>query len=282
MQDKIETINGSAIYHGPYNDRVYLMKLGQENPEKTIELIEELAEERGYGKIFVKVPAEFKELFKSRGYLVEALVPKMYNGRRDAAFLARFPDQKRRLPADPGLLREVIETTRKKHHQPPEPLARNFSFRIAESRDVPGIVEVYKRVFASYPFPIFDPSYIEKTMQENIIYFCIYHGDSLAAVSSVEMDLSGKNVEMTDFATLPKFRGNRFAQFLLGKMELEVRKRGLLTAYTIARAVSFGMNVTFKKAGYFFAGTLINNTNISGSTESMNVWYKPLLGAGHP
>jgi hypothetical protein len=36
------------------------------------------------------------------------------------------------------------------------------------------------------------------------------------------------------------------------------------------------MNATFAKAGYSFGGTLINNTNISGDIESMNVWYKNL------
>jgi len=47
-------------------------------------------------------------------------------------------------------------------------------------------------------------------------------------------------------------------------------------AYTIARALSAGMNVTFARAGYDYGGTLTNNTNICGQIESMNVWYKPL------
>ena len=36
------------------------------------------------------------------------------------------------------------------------------------------------------------------------------------------------------------------------------------------------MNITFAKHGYSFAGTLTNNTQISGQLESMNVWYKAL------
>jgi hypothetical protein len=36
------------------------------------------------------------------------------------------------------------------------------------------------------------------------------------------------------------------------------------------------MNITFAKNGYEYAGTLKNNTNISGNIESMNVWYKHL------
>jgi hypothetical protein len=34
------------------------------------------------------------------------------------------------------------------------------------------------------------------------------------------------------------------------------------------------MNITFAKCGYIFGGTLINNTQISGSIESMNLWHK--------
>jgi hypothetical protein len=36
------------------------------------------------------------------------------------------------------------------------------------------------------------------------------------------------------------------------------------------------MNSTFASAGYLFGGMLPNNTNISGSMESMNIWYKKL------
>ena len=53
-------------------------------------------------------------------------------------------------------------------------------------------------------------------------------------------------------------------------------ERGMHVLYTIARAISTGMNVTFAKAGYEYTGTLINNTNISGQIENMNVWFKTL------
>jgi hypothetical protein len=52
--------------------------------------------------------------------------------------------------------------------------------------------------------------------------------------------------------------------------------RRIITAYTIARAESAGMNETFAKNGYKYCGTLVNNTNISGQIESMNVWVKKL------
>jgi hypothetical protein len=34
------------------------------------------------------------------------------------------------------------------------------------------------------------------------------------------------------------------------------------------------MNITFKKMGYMYSGTAVNNTNICGNFEDMNFWYK--------
>jgi len=81
---------------------------------------------------------------------------------------------------------------------------------------------------------------------------------------------------MTDFATLPSHRGRGIATHLLGVMDTHAREAGVRVAYTIARACSFGMNITFGRRGYRYAGTLVNNTQIAGSIESMNVWYKLL------
>jgi putative beta-lysine N-acetyltransferase len=81
---------------------------------------------------------------------------------------------------------------------------------------------------------------------------------------------------MTDFATLPSHRGRGIATRLLGLMDLRAREAGVRVAYTIARASSFGMNITFGRRGYRYAGTLVNNTGIGGAIESMNVWYKTL------
>ena len=96
------------------------------------------------------------------------------------------------------------------------------------------------------------------------------------ALSSAEMDADARNAEMTDFATLPDYRGRGLATLLLEAMEAAMHDREMATAYTIARAPSFGMNITFARMGYRFAGRLINNTNIAGRFEDMNVWYKHL------
>ena len=123
---------------------------------------------------------------------------------------------------------------------------------------------------------IFDGNYILKTMNKNINYFGIFENEKLVALASSEMDLVNLNTEMTDFATLHEYRGNNFSFHLLKEMEKDAKAKGIKTAYTIARAKSTGINMTFTKMDYEFGGTLINNTNICGNIETMNVWYKTL------
>jgi lysine 2,3-aminomutase len=113
-------------------------------------------------------------------------------------------------------------------------------------------------------------------MHEDIHYFGVYEKRRLVAISSAEVDKKGGYAEMTDFATDPDFRGQKLGQFLLEKMEKEMKAMKIKTLYTIARLKSPPMNKVFLKHQYVYAGTLLRNTNISGSIESMNIYYKHL------
>jgi putative beta-lysine N-acetyltransferase len=113
-------------------------------------------------------------------------------------------------------------------------------------------------------------------MDANVSYFGIWAKGSLIALASAEIDRRNENAEMTDFATRPDCRGRGLANYLLAQAETAAEQLGVKTAYTIARAYSPGMNITFARNGYTFSGTLTHNTQISGKLESMNVWYKAL------
>ena len=99
----------------------------------------------------------------------------------------------------------------------------------------------------------------------------------IVSLASSEIDYEAGNVEMTDFATLPRYRGQGLGHWLLSRMETEMRSEGIATAYTIARALERGINILFARRGYEYGGTIHNNTNIGGQIESMNVWYKSLV-----
>lgn len=276
--DKMEYLkDGSLIQHGPYNHRIYLMKIGSgEQMGLPLELIER-ARELGYSKIFAKVPEGRKDEFTSAGYLEEAAVPGFFNGEVGGLFLGYYLGEERAVEGDRELYEQNLQLALERASGESRPLDdSNYKLRPCTESDLEEMAGLYGRVFPSYPFPIYDPAYLAKTMESHVDYFCIESAGKMLALSSAEMDLEKGNVEMTDFATLPAGRGNGFALHLLKRMEEAMRKKGLKTAYTIARAASAGMNITFAKGGYTFGGRLKNNTNISGRIESMNIWYKSL------
>jgi putative beta-lysine N-acetyltransferase len=192
--------------------------------------------------------------------------------------MSKYLKRKRRklTPEEEAEVQKIIRLTKSKEKSAPR-APEGFTFRMLTEDDAEPLAELYKVVFKTYPFPIFDPNYIKQTMKENIIYFGTLDADgNLVAASSAETDPEGLNVEMTDFATNPEYRGHSLALSLLYHMEREMKQRGFHVAYTIARAHSPGMNITFAKAGYQYGGTLIHNTHIAGDLETMNVWYKRL------
>lgn len=278
MFDTIEKIGHSIVQHGKNSNRIYVMSLDLSDLSEITKKLDELAKEYGYGKIIAKIPFTCKDIFERDGYKSEAVIENFFNGENDASFMCKYPDFNR--ITDP-LMNKCTEILNIALNKVPlsniENLSEEFTLREATKKDVSDMTKLYKTVFKSYPFPIHDETYVLKTMEENLIYFGIWHGKELVALSSIELARKYSNAEMTDFAVHPDYRGYGFALNLLKTMEIKSYHMGVKTAYTIARSMSAGMNITFSKNGYKFGGTLINNTDISGQIESMNVWYKKLI-----
>jgi putative beta-lysine N-acetyltransferase len=276
MSDIMEIVGRSVIQHGKYNDRAYLMKLHSRDSRDIVSYLRELASSNGYSKIFAKVPESTLELFKEDGYELEAGIPDFFPDGEAACFLGKYFSASRREERNPKLVREILDAAGNQEIVSPSPLPSAFTCRTAGENDAEGMAEVYGRVFATYPFPIYEPGFLRSAMNDATIFFGIWNGNEIAALSSAETDPASLSAEMTDFATLPGYRGHGLALHLLRQMEQVMKSRGIRSVFTIARAYSFGMNITFTRNGYSFGGTLVNNTNISGNLESMNVWYKTL------
>jgi len=278
--DTIEIFKGGTIHHGKCNDRIYLIKSPSNPPPTYPRDLIDLARDNNYSKIFAKVPEHLAVVFAEAGYVEEALIPSFFSGKEAAVFMSFFLKPERMAEVNLSDMENVMDIVRQRNQTKRLPLPRKrFSLRKCNKTDIPVLAEIYKKVFASYPFPINDPAYLAETMDSHVDYFAIETDGKIISVSSVEKDLDDKNAELTDFATLPRWRGNGFAQLLLAEMECYIKKLKIKTAYTIARAISPGMNIPFKKSGYSFCGRLRNNTNISGRIESMNVWYKSINNA---
>lgn len=277
MSDTVEQLSHSIIQHGPLNNRIYLMKLDKRDYPEILKELDVLAEKKGYTKIFAKIPFWAVKQAIDHGYLTEAHIPNMFNGSIDGYFLGKFIDQSR-LKINSKSLNRIKKVKHKfETYTPrskPEHILENVTIKQISKKRVVSLAKIYDTVFTSYPFPIYKESYIEKMMDNDVKYYGVFQNNRLIAASASEMDREHNCVEMTDFATLPESRGNNYAFYLLNHMEKEMKKEQMKIAYTIARAVSFGMNITFAKAGYHYGGLLKNNTAIAGTLESMNVLYK--------
>jgi len=283
MTDAIETIGRSQVQHGFGNDRVYLMKLAQDEAPEIVDALDQLVRARGYSKIFAKIPARVAGLFVTAGYRMEAAIPGFFPDGGSAYFMAKYFSEERSREHQPQLVQDVLAAAgARRPVATPSPLPAGFAARLAVEADAVQMAALYREVFASYPFPIGDPAFLRESMRGSTVYFGVWHGEKMVALSSSEIDYGSGSAEMTDFATLPDFRGHGLALNLLQQMEGAMQASGINSLFTIARAYSFGMNVTFARSGYRFGGTLTNNTNIFGSLESMNVWHKAAEASDEP
>ncbi|MGB5987736.1 MAG: putative beta-lysine N-acetyltransferase [Desulfobacterales bacterium] len=277
MADTVENILGSRVQHGPHNQRIYLMKLGPRHTPGLVAALDDLARQKSYGKIIAKIPASAWEPFERAGYRIEARVPGLIRNRHEALFVAKYPVPRRareyRDPFDSASPRPP-NSIRARQLRPKAQPSHPVSPLIPD--DVEDMRAIYRRVFRSYPFPIDNTHYLKGMMRADVLYYGVRMEGSLAAIAGAEMDATDRNVEMTDFATRPSWRGRGLAKSLLTHMERTCRGLGFLTAYTIARSASAGMNRVFQSRGYHQGGRLINNTQISGKIQTMTVWYRRL------
>jgi putative beta-lysine N-acetyltransferase len=276
MPDELQKIGHSIIQHGNENKRVYLIKLDKRDLNEIVHEIENLAKKKHYGKIFCKVPEWARDRFENHHYRLKASIPRFYQGKENVYFMTKFLNPKRRLltTKDKNKIQTNLKLARVKAAKRPPKSSLRYQIRKLRERHVETLSHLYEKVYDSYPFPITEAAYLRQTMQSHIDYFGIFIDKSLIAASSAEKDIEASNAEMTDFATLPHFRGKGLATALLVDMENEMKNQKIRTLFTIARALSPGMNITFARCGYKYSGTLINNTQIFGHIESMNVWYK--------
>ena len=272
--DTIENFYESLIQHGKSNNRIYLMKYKNNPLINIIEQLEKFAKKQKYTKIFAKISEKDWPFFKNYEYIIEAKIPNFFINKNNCLFIAKYFSKTRKKKKHKKEIKNILKISKTKINQKINIKNNKIIIKKATTKDAKKLSLLYKIVFPSYPFPIDNPTYIEKTMKTHIDYYFISNNNKIIAASSAEKDLTTNSVEMTDFATLPEYRGKGYANTLLQHMEKEMTKQNIKSFFTIARALSFGMNITFAKNNYQYAGTLTNNTFIFNKIESMNVWYK--------
>jgi putative beta-lysine N-acetyltransferase len=258
-----------------FNERLKMEKY-RGNTRKIIKELESLAKEYTLTKTFIKVNPEDWRHFINQGYITEAFFPKYFNGRH--AYSMAFYYESSRRTSDFWIVEDDILLQVKNLPQNVElpPISKQYTLRRAKVEDTPALAELYKAVFEVYPTPVNDPNYLREVLLADTIFYVAEKGGVIVSAASAEVNKEFCNAELTDCATLQAHRKHGLMKILINKLEDDLYQQQIFNVYSIARALSFGMNAVFHQRGYEYTGRLIKNCKIYNKFEDMNIWVKDL------
>lgn len=222
-------------------------------------------------KVIVKARPEQVGYLAAQGWVQEAEIPCYFNG-GPMYFMVDYPLADRSCSDQTEEERNIVQTILRLKRNPVRPVGQNI--KRSTARDAERLASLYDAVFAIYPTPLGDPSYIRKTMGQGTVYVHVEEEGKILSAASAEVNRKFANAELTDCATLDSEQGKGYMALLLARLEEILMPEAIACLYTICRAQSFGMNKVFYNLGYDFGGCLVNNCNIYTGLENMNVWHK--------
>lgn len=265
------------VFFDYYNRRLKILDYKVSDFSTMTERLVWLARHNNFDKIFVKARKRDFQQFLSHGYVMEGVLRYYFNG-EDAYILSRFSSRARavskNLLDEAQMVEDLIYHTEKKEVAKLDSAVKIIT---ASYEHIPQLAFIYRNIFETYPSPLKNPDYIKSAMDRNCLYkLAILNGEAIAAASA-EINEKHSNAEMTDCATIPQARGKGLMQHLLLALEKDLKRTGVKTSFTLCRATSMSMNKVFFRLDYEYSGRLINNCDIFGSFEDMNIWVKKLL-----
>ncbi|MEH7416708.1 putative beta-lysine N-acetyltransferase [Neobacillus drentensis] len=270
-----ETNYFCELYLDPFNKRIRVDDY-RGNTKFLLEKVEELVKKYQAEKLIIKARSEDFKMFIEAGLQPEAMVDRYFLG-SDAYFFSKFytSDRKRNdhWITEDGMIQSIFKLTPPIDKTFPP---KEYELKKADASCAKELSVLYKQVFQIYPTPLQEPDYVKKTMNDGTIYYVFTYQGKIVSAASAEINLFYKNAELTDCATLTEHRKYGLMKIILQELENDLIKKGIFCAYSIARALSFGMNAALFQLGYSYRGRFMNNCYIYDKLENMNMWVKNL------
>ncbi|MDQ0255202.1 putative beta-lysine N-acetyltransferase [Evansella vedderi] len=209
------------------------------------------------------------------GFQFEAEMSGFFQGKK-ACIFSYYGNERRSASKTASENKEVMALVQMDSKDLSNLIITNFSVELVGDTEWNDLAELFEIVFPVYPTDIYDPNYLRKAGEQNYTFIVAKNeaGKIIGAASAMESGYG--SAEITDCAVHPDYRGNQVLYGIILALEKELIKKGIYHAYSITRAKSVGMNLTVKRLGYVYEGTLTNNCVISTGFEDMNVWTKKL------
>lgn len=258
------------------NKRVKVLQYSGESIKGLVLNVRELAEANRFDKIIFMAKEDDWENFLSHGYMLEAIIRYYHNGDK-AYVMSKFRSLERAtssaLMEETKLIEQLMEVPPQINYQE---VPKGHEIRLATREDIPELAKLYDEVFETYPTPLEEVEYIEKIFEVSSLFMIVTFEGKIVAAASGEFFSELGSAELTDCATHKEHRGKGLMTLIIRKLEEELIHRGYQCGFSMARAKSFGMNQVFYNLGYHFMGRLVNQCDIYGDYEDMNIWVKKL------
>jgi len=266
----------ATLFLDQYNQRIKILRYQAEDFHAMIMKIRWIAEANGFDKIICMAPRSDWQKFLRYGYVLEAVIKYYLNG-DDAYVMSKFRSQERlssgSLMEETLLIENIMSAI---DPSAPTELDPSLKIRMALPSDVQNLISLYQEIFETYPSPLIHASYFEAIFQKESIFALCEKDGQIIAAASAELSPRYQAAELTDCATRKSARGLGIMTHILRYLENELIKRKYICSYTMARARSYGMNNVFNRLNYEFLGRLVNNCDIYGAYEDMNIWVRDL------
>jgi putative beta-lysine N-acetyltransferase len=264
----VEILNDSA------NERLKVIDYEVRDWNKLTSYLDEAADRNNSSKILFYIRQRDDYPLVNFGYVREGVIPAFFRG-EDALCYSRFTDFAR--TKSPNYMQEELllkDIIKEKHREKTIELPAGYVACKIGKKHVDDLVQMYGKIFSSYPSPLLNPEHVHKVMQTHVTFYGVFAGGSLVSAASAEMDEQNRNAEITDCATLSEHRGKGLLRNIIRLLEKEMWEQKIGTLYSLARAGSYGMNAALYRLGYEYMGRFINNCHIGGRYEDMNLWAK--------
>lgn len=272
-------LSGKQLLFEPISRRVKIYGLPPVNFRAWLDDLLEMSENRRCDKLIFYVLPEQRKMIrqckKTFPFIREGMIRRFFCG-TDAHIYSLFLNQSQPSPDTPEE-RKVMEKIRHQNEYVHRELPEGYRMRRPEEKDAESMAFLYRQVFETYPTPMHDPRYILQMIRNpDVCFSVIEYAGSIVSACSADMIRDFNCAEMSDCATLPSHRGKGLISYQFFGLIEQMRQKRIQTLFSYSRSLSASMNAINVRHGFTYGGRMLRNSNIGGSLENMNIWFKNL------
>ncbi|NLD51238.1 MAG: putative beta-lysine N-acetyltransferase, partial [Clostridiaceae bacterium] len=158
------------------------------------------AKKEGLGKVISNCRINLLKPFNDCGFRIEGKISGFFNG-EDAYCVSFFIDPKREVSVHQDEEDSILHNCLIDNKNSSLQREHKYLIRTAAEDDIPQMIQLFATVFTSYPSPVFSKNYLQKVINNKVLFKVAEEDGKIISVASADMDINNINAEITDCAT---------------------------------------------------------------------------------